>query len=56
MVAFADMNGGGAVLTVTPDGKNRLTGIGFGFHGPTATEGGAGGCTVNFTIDDVSFY
>ena len=56
MVAFADMNGGGAVTTVTADAKNRLTGIGFGFHGPAAAEGGAGGCTVNFTVDDVSFY
>jgi hypothetical protein len=57
MVAFADMNGGGAVATVTPDAKNRLTGIGFGFHGPaTGADGGTGGCTVNFTIDDVSFY
>jgi hypothetical protein len=56
MVAFADMNGGGAVATVTADAKNRITGIGFGFHGPAAVEGGAGGCTVNFTIDDVAFY
>ena len=50
------MSGGGAVATVTADAKNRLTGIVFGFHGPLAAEGGAGGCTVNFTIDDVSFY
>jgi hypothetical protein len=56
MVAFADMNGGGAVATVIPEGKNRLTAIIFGFHGPLAAEGGAGGCTVNFTIDDLKFY
>jgi hypothetical protein len=54
-VTFASMNGGGAVATVTPDAQDRLTGIGFGFHGPTAVDGSAGGCTVNFTIDNIAF-
>ncbi len=57
MVTFANMSGGGAVATVTSDAQNRLTGIGWGFHGPAAAgEAGAGGCTVDFTIDDVKFF
>jgi hypothetical protein len=56
MVSFASMGGGGAVATVTPEAQVRLTGVGFGFHGPSAGDGAAGGCTVDFTIDDVKFY
>jgi hypothetical protein len=56
MVTFASMTGGGAVATITPDAKNRLTGLGFGFHGPAAADGSAGGCAVNFTVDDLTFY
>ena len=56
MVTFASMSGGGAVATVTADAQNRLTGLGFGLHGPVAADGSAGGCTVNFTVDDVKFY
>ena len=59
MVLFANMSGGGAVATVTPEAKSRLTGIDFGFHGPMGSDAGAdasaGGCTVDFTIDDVKF-
>jgi hypothetical protein len=58
-VTFASMMGGGAVATVTPEGQSRITGIDFGFHGPAGSDGGAdasaGGCTVDFTIDDVKF-
>jgi hypothetical protein len=50
MVTFASMAGGGAVATVTADEQTRLTSVGWGVHGPT------GGCTVDFTIDDVKFY
>jgi len=56
MVTFASMSGGGAVATVTADAQDRLTGVGWGFHGPAAADGAAGGCMVDFTIDDVSFY
>jgi hypothetical protein len=56
MVTFASMGGGGAVATVTAEAQNRLTGIGFGFHAPAAGDGATGGCTVDFTIDDVKFY
>jgi hypothetical protein len=59
-VPFASMAGGntvgGQIATVTADAQSRITGIDFGFHGPAATEASAGGCTVNFTIDDVKFY
>ena len=51
MVTFASMSGGGAVATVTPEAQSRLTGLGFGFHGPATAS-----CTVDFTIDDVKFY
>jgi hypothetical protein len=58
-VTFASMMGGGAVATVTPEAQSRITGIDFGFHGPAGGDGGAdasaGGCTVDFTIDDVKF-
>ena len=50
MVTFSSMAGGAPNGTVTADEQSRLTGIGFGFHGPT------GGCTVNFTVDDVKSY
>jgi hypothetical protein len=56
MISFANMTGGGAVATVTADAQSRITGIGWGFHGPAAVDGGTGGCTVNFTLDDVAFY
>ncbi len=59
MVAFASMLNGGAVATVTAEAQSRLTGIDFGFHGPAGSDAGgdasAGGCTVDFTIDDVKF-
>lgn len=58
-ITFASMAGGGAVATVTPEAQNRITGVDFGFHGPAGSDAGAdasaGGCTVDFTIDDVKF-
>jgi hypothetical protein len=56
MVTFASMSGGGVIPTVTAAGQSRLTGLGWGFHAPAAGDGAAGGCTVDFTIDDVKFY
>ena len=60
MVPFTAMAGGSPVTTVTAEAQKRLDGINFGFHGPAGSDAGAdasaGGCTVNFTIDDVKFY
>ena len=60
-VTFAAMVGGSPILTVTPEAKSRITGVNFGFHSPLAAAGdagsdaGAGGCTVDFTIDNIAF-
>jgi hypothetical protein len=57
---FAAMVGGTPVATVTADAKSRLTGINFGFHSPAGAgdaggDAGAGGCSVDITIDDIAF-
>ena len=60
-VTFAAMVGGSPVATVTPEAKSRVTGVNFGFHSPTAAAGdasgdaSAGGCTVDFTVDNIAF-
>jgi len=61
-VTFASMANGSPVTTVTADAKSRVTGINIGWHSPLAGAAGdgggdasAGGCTVDFTIDDIAF-
>jgi len=56
---FASMAGGMPVATVTAAAKSRITGINFGWHSPAGSDAGgdasAGGCTVDFTLDDIAF-
>jgi hypothetical protein len=62
-VTFASMANGSPVATVTADAKSRVTGINIGWHSPLAgaagdgggDAGAGGGCTVDFTIDDIAF-
>lgn len=47
-VSFASMTNGMPLVTVGPEGQSRIIGISVLFHAPST------GCTVDFTLDDLS--
>lgn len=53
MIPFAALAAG---FPATPVDKAKLTGVGWVFFADPFTDGGAGSCVVDVTIDDVRFF